>query len=446
MTRARTIPAKICIIGAGIAGLTAAIKIFEQAQERGFEAHPHITILEAENRAGGRVRTDVLSNGLTVDTGGHWLHNGTKNALYQWAAKRYKLGPISIDDAKRRINASNLGALPPSQREWAMTRLFELYATWKAHHPDDDISLADLAAQTQSPIIRMVAEERAINWMAVDAAKLVSSDEFFGDESGSGGVQLKLGMGHLIAQMVDEVEYYGGTIKLRTPVKDVRQKSGGGVVITDMKDNVHQADLAIVTAPIGVLQGGSIKFSKDIQSKLQAVLAGLINAKMTKIFVPLRKEFFVKRKIVPDTFITFYDQKHSWLCHVRTDGNPVVTIFACGAMSDLVETAHRGDIEDQMFELLEAIPLLKGCSKELDGRMMITDWITSENFLGAYSAALPGYHRIGPLDCGSVLFAGEAFVADAAKSPSQMLGAWHSGNQVATKILRKLKSGPSTSK
>jgi len=37
------------------------------------------------------------------------------------------------------------GAVAPEQREWAMNRLYEMYAIWKAQHRDEDVSLRELA-------------------------------------------------------------------------------------------------------------------------------------------------------------------------------------------------------------------------------------------------------------------------------------------------------------
>jgi len=72
----------------------------------------------------------------------------------------------------------------PEQREWAMNRLYEMYAIWKAQHRDEDVSLRQLADMSKSRVIVAVAEERANNWMAVDSAAKVSSDEFWGDDAG----------------------------------------------------------------------------------------------------------------------------------------------------------------------------------------------------------------------------------------------------------------------
>src|SRR5260370_21494550 len=151
-------------------------------------------------------------------------------------------------------------------------------------------------------------------------------------------------------------------------------------------------------------------------------------AKMTKIVVPLRPECFAERNIAPDTFVTIYEQRHAWILHLRTDGKPLVTIFASGAMSDLVEKSHYADIENQMLDLLDRVgePDLSGARNNQKGRFHITDWSTNPNFLAAYSPMLPGVKRRNPLEIGNLVFAGEAVVQDRQKTPSQRTRAWTS--------------------
>jgi monoamine oxidase len=434
--------AHIVIIGAGISGLTAAITIGEGVDRLVADgkaiARPEMTVLEATDWIGGRARTDELSSGVTVDAGAHWFHGGAKNPFYKWASDRYDLGAISIDTATRRFNVSQDRAVAPEQREWAMDRLFEMYAIWKAQHPDEDISLRQLAEMSKSRVIVAVAEERATNWMAVDDAAKVSSDEFWGDDAGSGGMQLQQGLGKLIAAMRNEAEYYKAEIRPRCVVQAVR-RAGQRLDIVTEKETIA-ADYVVSTMSVGALKSSVVQFAKGVRSQLDPILAGMTAARMTKIFVPLRPEFFEERSIAPDTFVTVYDRRHSWLLHLRTDGKPIVTIFASGAMSDLVEKSHYVDIENQMLDLLERVsePDLSGVRDNLEGRIHVTDWTANPNFLGAYSAMLPGVRRRNPLVVGNMVFAGEAFVQNLQKSPSQMTGAWESGRIAGRKILRKL--------
>eukprot|EP01082_Thalassiosira_pseudonana_P014573 g12935.t1 g12935 contig7:497513-498326(-) len=57
----------VCIIGAGISGLTAAITTAEESKQH--NKHPSILVLEADSDVGGRVRSDYTPDGFTLDRG-----------------------------------------------------------------------------------------------------------------------------------------------------------------------------------------------------------------------------------------------------------------------------------------------------------------------------------------------------------------------------------------
>jgi monoamine oxidase len=59
------IAADVCVIGGGYAGLTTALRLTEAGRE--------VVLLEARDRVGGRIWTDRLPSGVTVDRGGAWL-------------------------------------------------------------------------------------------------------------------------------------------------------------------------------------------------------------------------------------------------------------------------------------------------------------------------------------------------------------------------------------
>ncbi|XP_034483052.1 spermine oxidase-like [Drosophila innubila] len=67
--------ARIVIIGAGASGIAAATRLLEQ----GFK---NVSILEAENRIGGRINTVPFGDSV-VDKGAQWCHGENGNVVYQ---------------------------------------------------------------------------------------------------------------------------------------------------------------------------------------------------------------------------------------------------------------------------------------------------------------------------------------------------------------------------
>lgn len=65
----------VVIIGAGASGIAAATRLFENGID-------NLTILEAENRIGGRIHS-IEFDGSIVDLGGQWVHGEKGNIVYE---------------------------------------------------------------------------------------------------------------------------------------------------------------------------------------------------------------------------------------------------------------------------------------------------------------------------------------------------------------------------
>src|SRR5687768_12280257 len=67
-----------CIVGAGYAGLAAALRLRQ--------AGASVVVLEGRERVGGRVFTHVMRDGTRVDLGGTWVGGG-QDRVYALAAE-----------------------------------------------------------------------------------------------------------------------------------------------------------------------------------------------------------------------------------------------------------------------------------------------------------------------------------------------------------------------
>ncbi|XP_062559761.1 spermine oxidase-like [Armigeres subalbatus] len=70
---------RIVIIGAGAAGIASATRLIEKG-------YTNLTILEAENRIGGRIHTIPFGSNV-VDLGAQWCHGEVSNACYELGSK-----------------------------------------------------------------------------------------------------------------------------------------------------------------------------------------------------------------------------------------------------------------------------------------------------------------------------------------------------------------------
>ena len=58
----------VCVVGAGFAGLTAALRLKQAGRS--------VAVLEARDRVGGRTYTEHRADGMWIDRGGAWVGPG----------------------------------------------------------------------------------------------------------------------------------------------------------------------------------------------------------------------------------------------------------------------------------------------------------------------------------------------------------------------------------
>ena len=90
--RQRSTRARVVVVGAGVAGLTAAAEL----RRRGLDGDGEVIVVEAGNRIGGRVRTD-RSLGYPVELGASWIHGGNRSNPVAGLANALRLPRVTTD-------------------------------------------------------------------------------------------------------------------------------------------------------------------------------------------------------------------------------------------------------------------------------------------------------------------------------------------------------------
>lgn len=265
------IDADYCVIGAGFAGLSAALRLKQ--------ADRSVVVLEARDRVGGRTFTQTLDDGTWIDRGGAWTGPGQHriHALMRefgvGGYQQFRDGEsmMVVDGKQYRYS----GTIPMTMSPWAVANLgavmlelgrlcrsIPLAEPWRAKHAQkwDQISLAhwlrthslskaahDLLDTAISGCYTSAGSEVSMLWMLFQFASAGGPNFVFSVEDGSQDSRVVGGMGAVSNPIAAEL---GDSLLLSHPVRRIEHDPQGVTVHTD--GATVRAGRAIVAVPLAV--------------------------------------------------------------------------------------------------------------------------------------------------------------------------------------------------
>lgn len=266
-----------CVVGAGFAGLTAALRLKQAGRS--------VALLEARDRIGGRTFTVTRDDGSWIDRGGAWIGPG-QDRIYammdEFGVPEYKQhndgdAMMIVDGKKHRYG----GTIPWSMSPWAVTNLgiglmsiekmcktIPREAPWEAKRAAewDRISLGEwIENNTMSKAAREMLDmamagvytsagsETSLLWALTQMGSGGGPTFVISGKGGAQDARPVGGMGAVYRSIAAEL---GDALHLSRPVRQITQDGDGVTVAAD--GLTVRGQRAIVAIPLAI--AGSIVY------------------------------------------------------------------------------------------------------------------------------------------------------------------------------------------
>ncbi len=419
---------RIVVVGAGIAGLTAAQTLRQQGHS--------VTVVEARDRLGGRLWTSNRWQQMPVDLGATWIHGAKDNPL---SALADQIKATRLTTSYDNTLTYNTQGKPLSDAE---TRELE---RWQ-QRIDTVLESAQSANKDQSV---QAAVHKALGWSNLTArerqlAQFILNSTL--EQEYAGGIHELSAYWYDAAaafrgddtlfskgyQVIVEHLANGLDVKLQHTVQKIEWSNSRVSIQTNRGE--LQADHAIITLPLGVLKTGQVAFSPPLPARKQTAINTLGMGTLNKCYLRFPTAFWPDDQDWLEYIPTEPGAWTEWVSLQRVAGWPVLLGFNAAERGKRIEAwSDQQIVADAMKTLRKlfgnAIP------EPLD--YQITRWNTDPFARGAYSFNSVGStpamrdhlaERLG----NTVFFAGEATER---KHFSSVHGAYLSGLRAARQIL-----------
>ena len=278
---------KVIIIGAGMAGITAA----RQLQAIGFET----IILESRDRPGGRILTSNVGN-IPIDMGAAWIHGHTKENPLMDLVNKYKIQTAATNWDETWFYSRENGVIDDrdfnSIERKVQKIIDQIHRLQVDAEPEQSMesTIENLLSNVKgSPLV-----QNGVRWWvsseieAVSAANYKDLSLYYWDQDeGYEGDDLLLleGYGNLINKMASgiHIEYNKKVENIKYGIEGINVSGKWGSI---------DGDIAVVTVPLGVLKTNTIEFEPPLPDEKRRSINRLDMGLLNKVVIEFDKRFW----------------------------------------------------------------------------------------------------------------------------------------------------------
>ena len=371
---------RVLVIGAGMAGLTAARALHEDGID--------VTVLEARDRIGGRVWTKDIE-GASIELGAWFIHGVNKSPLADFSkGQNIDYTPYDLlssatvwDSASARTvsawNSVVMGRAPLQFIRDLPDLRSQLGATADAHSSVDFWLNQTRWEGRDRRLAQYTIESLLIEVGVSGPSDQTSLEWLFEGETLSGGDHVPEGGMKAVAEAMAE----GLTIELEQVVEQVNMTDHHVEVVTSAGDTWTGSHV-VVTVPLGVLKAGAIAFSPPLPDEKLAAINRLDMGNVERVVLRYDEQWWDAGDLI---FVSETpDGRFPFLVDFTADtGVPTLVAFYGGRYSrELQHTKSDAEIVADVVSLLEEV---YGRPSPTPLRHEVTHWTTNPYSLGSYA-------------------------------------------------------------
>jgi monoamine oxidase len=435
-------PPDVLIIGAGAAGLAAAIELAR--------AGVRVEIVEARERIGGRIWTKhdpALDH--AVDLGAEFVHGLSPEIWLPLQQHDLKVSEVDGD-----LWCSVNGKLQQCNFFAQAGKILE-----EMNDKGPDESFLDFLARCFPGDDHAEAKRWATGYVSgfnaadpglVSVHWLVHGRSAEEQIEGDRAFHIRGGYQHLLDIFLAEIKRLNVPIHLNTIVQGIQWRTGAVEVQTrsEEKDIRISVPRVLVTLPLGVLQSNSVRFDPELPASKQAALQKLAMGKIVRVILCFRERFWEQLRASSDSKtlgdLSFFFSRDeffpTWWTQMP-DPVPMIVGWAPARSAESLAGLTTDALTDKAVGVLSRLMQVDETHVQAQlSAAYFHDWDSDPYSRGAYS-----YVKVGGEGCQATLgepldnalfFAGEA--TDTSGHNGTVHGAIASGQRAAKEILQQV--------